>query len=343
MKKQYIIIAAIVAGIAIASGFIITNLQNDYKTTAQTEHIFVPNLAQKINRLHEITFAFNSPTAKPIGTTLKKVEDNNWIVKNKNYPADWAKLSKLLLSLSKSRFIEEKTNQPSRFNKLGLDADAALSLSLITKDKASIAFNLGKYSKTLNGTYVKLAEQDAAWLVSGNLDADQYKIDWLDKKPFSIPQSQVKQFSLKNAKKTQTLLELSKQTPQQQAFNASFNGKTIETQDLKENLPYTLSAIWQDFSIIDVQPAADLVKPVKEESITLTTFTGLSVQAQLLKAKNGYWVAFSADKQTANPDINDTNIDAQIAQINAYKPWVYRLNRFKTSLFKQKRADILLP
>ena len=142
MKKQYIIIAAIVAGIAIASGFIITNLQNDYKTTAQNEHIFVPNLAQKINRLHEITFAFNSPTAKPISTTLKKVEDNNWIVKNKNYPADWAKLSKLLLSLSKSRFIEEKTNQPSRFNKLGLDADAALSLSLITKDKASIAFNL---------------------------------------------------------------------------------------------------------------------------------------------------------------------------------------------------------
>ena len=101
--------------------------------------------------------------------------------------------------------------------------------------------------------------------------------------------------------------------------------------------PYTLTSIWQNFTIEDVQPAAALEKPVTEESIEITTFSGLILQAQLLKAKGQYWVAFSAKtNQRAN-----TQAKLNTENINAYKPWVYRLSHLKTSLFKISRSTIL--
>ena len=380
MTKRWITIASVMAFVLIVLSLLMNNLQKQYnRTTHVTSQSMLPGFSKQLDQIHQIRFSFTDNFSGKDIVLIKTQEttgQETWIVQADNYPVDLNKLNKFLLHLTESKRIEKKTKQPARFAKLGLNpgnavkvridlqdgsatTDTATTNSAVAKDTTTITFDVGNDAANIDGTYVKFADQDYSWLVSGRFAADMLKTDWRNKQLFRIHQDSVQTISLMQ-KETQTLFTLSKENPQQTAFVLQpVSEKNSLAQNIDETVDATidtttantLARIWYDFTWTDLRPVHALQAPEPQEIIEMTTFDGLKIQAQLLKVQNAYWVQFHAEMAETVPTQNaqnqrtqeQTRQDAQTiaTKINAYSSWAYRFHSFKTDLFKTTRTDLL--
>jgi hypothetical protein len=114
-------------------------------------------------------------------TTLQR-RDNGWLIAQRNYPADPAKLRSLLINLSGLHTIETKTSDPARYAALGVeDATGAESHSVrieVVAGAHTWSLLLGKAAEP-KGSYVRISGARAALLVEPHLDADSQPSHWI--------------------------------------------------------------------------------------------------------------------------------------------------------------------
>jgi hypothetical protein len=116
MNPRRLALLLVVALAAIGAGWFASTRRNSPREAAAPA--LLPALANDLNSLTAVTLRKGG--ANP-GVTLHKV-GNQWVVAQRaDYPADYPKLRKLLLSLRDARIVEEKTSDPARFALLGLE------------------------------------------------------------------------------------------------------------------------------------------------------------------------------------------------------------------------------
>ena len=155
----------------------------------------LPGLAAKLGDVASIE-------VRRAGLDLTFVRDGNeWLATQKgNYPADAAKIRRVVLALSDMTLVEPKTSKPDLYPRLQVEDPGKGKSTLVTiKDKsgADIAgLIVGKHSydrlgEGNDGVYVRKPGDAQSWLARGSLDFSDDVPSWLARRIVDIPDSRI--------------------------------------------------------------------------------------------------------------------------------------------------------
>ncbi len=180
-------VLAVVALVVIAmAGWIAS--RSTVPGSASSGGAVLPGLKAKINVVTSLKLASKGATV-----TLERAGDG-WIVKERNYPADTAKLRKLLLGLADLVVTEEKTRDPGNYAQLGVeDAGPTASSALIEAVTPGERFALlVGHAVGSTGNFVRVPGEAQSLLVTPQVSSDTDPKHWIDTALTDITADRVK-------------------------------------------------------------------------------------------------------------------------------------------------------
>lgn len=277
------------------------------------------------------------------GLDLTFVRDgDNWLVKQKdNYPAEAAKIRRMVLALADMTLVEPKTSEPNLYPRLQVEDPAKGKSTLVTiKDKSGTdvaQLIIGKHAydrlgEGNDGVYVRKLGDPQSWLARGSLDFSDETPDWLARRIVDVPDSKIAKVSL--TQPDGTTLTLSRVKPDAKFAldnppkDAKFKSDTVSSEP---------AMALETLDLEDVRPAAKL--PVPDKGVTTgtyTTFDGMTVNIKLFQHDSKDWVAVAATGAGKSAE--------QARKINdRASHWVYAIPAYKAKMLETKLADLLEP
>ncbi len=159
--------------------------------------LVLPGLEGALNTVTEIRLTKGDETH----TTLKKGA-SDWVVAERDYPADSGKVRKFLLDLGALNVVEEKTHSPANYPKLGVEDTTSpqatgTRVAVVTPTKV-YEIIIGKSSSGKSG-YVRVPTTEQALLAAPSMQVDADPKRWLDHTLIDIHQERVKEVEEKPA------------------------------------------------------------------------------------------------------------------------------------------------
>jgi hypothetical protein len=199
MSRRRLIALMVAALLAIAGAMYLStqrNLPRDSHGMA-----LLPALAGELDTVTSLNVLKGSPS--PTVTVQKQGEQ--WTVAQRaNYPADLAKVHKLLLALSDAKIREEKTSDPANYAIIGVEDPSkpgatGSEIELTAKD-GKHGVIVGKY--TGQGTFVRRAGEKVSYSVEPAISFEAEPRYWLDTKLLDIPADKIQSMEFKPASGT---------------------------------------------------------------------------------------------------------------------------------------------
>jgi hypothetical protein len=157
--------------------------------------LVMPGLERTLNTVTEIRLTKGDETH----TTLKKGA-SDWMVAERDYPADSGKVRKFLLDLGALNVVEEKTHNPTNYPQLGVEdvtspKATGTRVDVVTPTKV-YGLIIGKSSSAKSG-YVRVPGSQLTLLAAPSLSVDADPKRWLDHTLVDLHQERVKEVELK--------------------------------------------------------------------------------------------------------------------------------------------------
>lgn len=235
----------------------------------------VPGLEESINGVDSIRLTAGGNQAI---VSLARTESGWTVAERGGYPADFDKLRRFLLDLSGSKRIEAKTSVPESFTRLGvedIDATEAKGVKVeIGGLPTPAALIIGTFTGLSGeGTFVRDADGDQAWLASGSLVPDRAVANWLARELVDIPSARIREVRI--AKEGDSLVA-SKSQPDDQHYTLANLPRGREPTS-----PFAVDAlagVLSGLRLEDVSPDKDSPVPVSGTiDATYTTFDGVVI------------------------------------------------------------------
>lgn len=280
------------------------------------------------------------------GTATFVRQGDGWTVLEKSgYPADTAKINKMLQGLREITYVEPKTAEPNLYKRLNVeDPSADKSQSALVEVYDTQGAELGKLiagrrridelGGGTDGVYVRLPDAARSWLAKGTLDLDSDIAQWLDRRIVDINEKRTKVAVLRQP--DGTTLTITRDKPEDKfAVKDVPAGRKLKS-DTSAVEPATAL---QAFDLIDVKAAGDAAFPKDGlDTATYTTFDGLAVKVEVAKVGETNWARFSATST------GDDKIKAEADTLNKrWSPWVYGIAPYKATAIGSKMEDLLAP
>jgi Domain of unknown function (DUF4340) len=196
MNRQRFIALMVVALLAIAGALYLStqrNLPRDVHGLA-----LLPSLASELNTVTSLSVRKGGAT--PTVTVHKQGEQ--WTVAERaDYPADVAKLRKLLLELSDAKIREEKTSNPDSYSIIGVEDPAQAGA---TGAQIELLAPHGKYDVIVGksageGNFVRRAAEKASYVVEPGISFEAEPRYWIDTRLLDIPADKIQSVETKPA------------------------------------------------------------------------------------------------------------------------------------------------
>ena len=277
------------------------------------------------------------------GLDLTFVRDGDkWLVAQKSkYPADAAKVRRVVLALADMTLVEPKTSEPALYPRLEVEDPGKGKSTLVTvKNKAGADIArliVGKHAydrlgEGTDGVYVRKPGEAQSWLARGTLDFADDTPNWLLRRIVDIPDSKVAKVVLTQPDGSTLTLSRAKPEAKFALDNPPKDAKYKSETALGEP-----AMALETLDLQDVQPAAKLPVPDKGvTAATYTTFDGLTVTAKLFYHDDKDWLAIAATGSGKAAE------EAKTINERAAK-WVYAIPPYKAKLMQTKLADLLEP
>jgi len=300
----------------------------------------LPQVAAKLGDVGKVVVKRSS------GTITFVHQGNTWTVAEKSgYPADAAKVRKMLLGLAEITYVEPKTAEPSLYKRLNLeDPGIAKSQSALVEVYDNQGGALGsviagrrridELGGGNDGVYVRLPNEPRSWLARGTLDLDSDIAQWLDRRIVDINEKRTKEAVLQQPDGTKLTVTRDKPEDKFAVKDLPANRKLKSDTGVVE--PATAL---QAFDLTDVKAASDAGFPKDGlNAATYTTFDGLSIKVELAKVGESDWIRLSATGGS------DDKIKAEADTLNQrWSPWVYGIAPYKAGALRTKMDDLLEP
>jgi hypothetical protein len=196
------------AATIVVGGVAALKLSHDESAVASpgTKGQLLPQLSKSINEVASITLQRKDGTA-----TLVRGDSGAWGLAEKDgYPVDSDAVRQTLIALAQLTPLEQKTDDPARYAKLGVqepDAEGSTSTLVTLKDKAGkelAKLVVGKQSEGKGGTpsgntYVRLAGEKQSWLAKGSPELKEKAADWLKKQVIEVKRDRVRSVEVRHA------------------------------------------------------------------------------------------------------------------------------------------------
>jgi hypothetical protein len=183
------------AGIVVVAFAIWLSSRRHLERATSSGDLVLPGLESALNSVTEARLT----KADQTHTTLKKGA-NDWVVAERDYPADSGKVRKFLLDLGALNVVEEKTHNPDNFPQLGVEdltSPKATGTRVAVVSPAKVyEIIIGKSSSAKSG-YVRLPTTQQALLAAPSLSVDADPKRWLDHTLLDIPQDRIKEIEVK--------------------------------------------------------------------------------------------------------------------------------------------------
>jgi len=291
----------------------------------------LPGLESSVNDITEVRITKAGGTQ---ATLDRKATD--WVVAQRNYPADSGKLRKLLLDLGSLQAVERKTAIARNYPLLGVES--------VTGPKATGAridlVSAGKtwslivgHSVDDNDCYVRVADAAQSLLASPLIMVDADPKLWLDPTVLDIGSSRVSEVDEQPAKGPAFSVSRDRSSQANFTVHGVPHGRQLSGADAADTMGSALSAL----TLTDVAKAGAAPNGIVLSHAAFKTFDGLEIDISGYKqATNGYIAV------TARATGNAAASEAQ--QINArVQGWDYQIPDYRYDEIFQPLDGLLQP
>jgi len=302
--RSFIVFAAVTAITVVAA--IVAVGQRPAPTQIPTDRALVyPKLATALNDAGSIEIRVPGRTF-----TVKRDGEGWGIVELKSYPALFDKVKTLLVELAQLRFLEAKTADAARYDRLAVQDVAAKDAKPAADDKAPkpkyvvvrdakgavlADGHIGKRNASLfgsdkGGTYLRVDNDKQSWLAEGIVSLGDGPADWISKKIVDVKSADVKKLAIVSPKGGGLVIHREKPTDKDFTLDDIPAGKKPRGQWETNQMPTALEGL----ELIDVRRADEIKFPDGAYKGEFTTFDGLVVKTEAAKVGKSYWARFSA-------------------------------------------------
>jgi hypothetical protein len=296
MSSRNLSILGLIAVLALVAGVWLANRQ---ATTPTVESAgLYPQLKDQLDSVTAVRIV------KAGGTPAVELKrgDGGWTVSERNgYPADEAKLRKLLSNIAEAKLLEEKTSNPDNYPALGVEdiskPDASGMQVELEGTKTPVKLIVGKYASGASSHYVRRADEPTSWLINKSLDTSSTADQWLHRTIIDVSADRVQSAEVKigNAK-PYTALKHSR-ADADFAVEGLPKGKELSSPSAAYNFASALS----NLTLSDVKPASELTDKPSAQT-TFKTFDGLVVEATGWKQDDRHYIALRTSYDAAHAE-----------------------------------------
>lgn len=273
MTSRNLSILGLVAVLAVVAGVWLAGRQTSSPATESAA--LYPDLKEQLDAVTTVRIVKAGGTP---GVELKR-GDSGWTVSERNnYPADEAKLGKLLTGIAEAKVVEEKTSNPESYATLGVEdigkSDAGGMQVEIEGTKAPVKLIVGKHASGASSHYVRRADEPKSWLINKSLDTSSSADQWLRRSIIDVSADRVQSAEVKigNAKPYAALKKT--RADAEFAVEGLPKGKELSS----PSAAYTFASALSGLTLNDVKPASELTDKPSAQT-TFKTFDGLVVEA----------------------------------------------------------------
>ena len=196
MSRRRFLALLIAAVLAISGALYLSNRRD----AARDQHgiALLPSLAAELNTVSSLSVRRASATP----TTTLHLKDGRWTVTERgDYPADVAKLRKLLLALSDAKIVEEKTSNPASFPLIGVEdpslpGAAGAEVSVTARD-GTHAVIVGKPAGA--GNFVRRKGENLSYSVEPGISFEAEPRYWIESKLIGAAPAKIQSIEVKPA------------------------------------------------------------------------------------------------------------------------------------------------
>ncbi len=353
MKAGKLAFLAVVTLAVILAAGIMARLQAPRVSVARA-HLF-PDLAGQINAIDTIAVRSNMQTV-----SLRRQGDGWVIASADDYPALFNKVKQTVIGLSELRILAEKTDNPDRYSRLGVEGievkDSDSLLVTLTGDAGMKVAELivgrpRQSSGSRPGLYVRPPDLPRALLVEGHLDISDETRDWFERNIFDISPSRVQQVTI--TRRPGSELTIYKDTREQPDFRLKDDPK--EASSAARIIYNRIATGLEEMRADNVMSREKFEFDDEAVTTTFTTFDGLVITARSGKRNGKTYAhfAFAHDPAAAVPEAESAGTAAETAGPDPREEaaelgrrlsgWVYEIPDFKYDTLTMKRADLIKP
>jgi hypothetical protein len=196
MTRTRFTLLLVAALVAICGAFYLSSQRNLQRDTRGAP--LFPTLAPQLDTVSEVSIT--KGTAAP-AVTLHKTGEHWSVAQRADYPADAAKLRRLLLALGDAKVIEEKTSDPANYPLIGV-ADPTQAGASGTE--VGVVVQDGRHAVIVGkpvgeGTFVRRAGESKSYTVEPAISVEAEPHSWIDTRLIDIPSSSIQTVELKPA------------------------------------------------------------------------------------------------------------------------------------------------
>jgi uncharacterized protein DUF4340 len=324
------VVLLLVAGLIIIAFAIWLSSKRHLERVTQAGDLVIPGLEKSLNSVTEVRLTKGDETH----TTLKKGA-SNWLVGERDYPADSGKVRKLLLDLGSLNVVEEKTRNPANYPQLGVEDTntpkaTGTRIAVVTPEKV-YEIIIGKPSSAKSG-YVRIPTAPQALLAAPSITVDGDPKRWLDNTLLDIGQDRIKEVEEKPAEGAS--FKASREKKEQTDFTVSNipKGRELSSPVAANSIAGALSGLTLD-DVHKSTPAGD----AKISHAIFRTFDGLEIEVAGHKDGNRDLVTIAARSTAKETADQAQKLTAQL------QGWEYELPSYKYDVIFTSLDSLLKP
>jgi Domain of unknown function (DUF4340) len=313
MSRQRLVMLLIAALLAISGAYYLSAQRNLARDSHGT--LLFPTLAAELNSVTELSVHKGSPTAS---VTLHKQGAQWTVAERADYPADVAKLRRLLLALGEAKIVEAKTSNPASYAVIGVEDPLTAGASGVQVDlnaqDGKHALIVGKPSGA--GNFVRRGGEGSSYQIQPEISVEAEPHYWIDTRLVDLQAANIQGIDVKPASSAAYSLRrtaapaTAPAPPSARSDTAGVAAAPPAPKDFslqgvpagrKASDPQTLApspTTYSGLGVDDVAPSSgiDFSKPA---TVTLTMVDGNVITFTGTVAGDKHWIQVSATKDAA--------------------------------------------
>ncbi len=329
MTIRRVLLLLVAAVLVIGGGlWLSSKRQSEASSLAGTP--VLKGLEPAINEVTEVRISKGDGTL----VTLRK-RASDWVVVERDFPADGGRVRKLLLDLGNLEVIEEKTREAANYATLGVEdvttaTAGGTKLELVTPSK-TFGLIVGKPSGT-KSVYVRAVGEPQSLLAAPQLTADSDPKRWIERAILDIPQDRIKQVAVKPA--TGPAYTVAREKKEQADFTVAPLPKRRELSSPSAANP--LAGTLAGLTLDDVR-RAPANAPEAAEQVTYQTFDGLQLVLTGHKDGDRRYVTVAASSTAKETAEEAQKLDAKL------EGWEFEIPGYKYDSIFRPVEELLAP
>lgn len=289
----------------------------------------LPGLKDALNEVTELRIAKGDGTQ----VTLRRRE-SDWVVAEREFPADPGKVRKLLLDLSALAVVEEKTSDPASYERIGVEDVTSPKASGTRIEAVTPKKTYGLIAGDISGmknSYVREVGVAKSFLATPQLRADAEPKRWLDRTIVDIPQDRVKEVALKPA--SGPAYTVSRENKDQKDFTVSNipRGKELTSASVANAIASEIMSLTMD----DVRKAPEGAPAKPAASTTYRTFDGLELRFDGVKDGDRHYVSVTASATSQEAEAEAKKLAPR------FEGWQFEIPGYKYDLLFRPQEELL--